>query len=1020
MITKPDTHGGIALSVSNEQGQEQDRGQLPQSVDISLDSRLHNEKSDESDTSDEREEEEEEADDEEESEANHYEGVTADHELNLELQEEDIYSFKEGKQVSASALAWAIRQLMMQLRIVSPSRVSNLLISFDPLQKNNADELQLKFKHKEEVFEIRRREDGHWYLIALSRRPHSAMISLCDSHPTSPLQEEWLRNFPANSAHRSTWTSNLRQPDNTSSGICVYLNLRYLLHLGPEPTNITFQPEQLLQVRKNLFEAAVAATNRSSPSLRQPQHSLSFRKLAITNLLSFIGTTELTFHPLLILVGPNGSGKTNVFRALELVLETCARFENPGSTPCPPGYVRASDQETHVTLSVRFPRLATVLLRNYETRVVATLIVAWIRANQEELEDFLHRELKLEAGEFGDLVAFVSDRLTQCEDDRALAGWLCTLGDYKVQGLTVTSEMEILQHVVLTQCRAFATSLTRDCVLSECEAHVTVAFPLGKTVCRITFSGYELLPKSLPSRVHIKVNNYASVAGVWRYDVRVTFPGFNPSNSRQLAEIVSLTIVESVGVFRQDVAHLAVSQLLADTEHLTVDRRFAIINRLASSEGSSLGLLDKLPVAARSSLAEVLHVLRDGLFANDALNRINAVSGPMLSIYFSLAANNQVVFGSSAKGPWLDLQLASGATLHALHLFFTLHGSAAKGRSVFILDEPVHMFHPDKQRQFRAHLQRLVSLGNQVIMSTHSAAFLDFIGPSAGPATVVRVSRDTNNSSFFFPVDLDQVVGACREFVLQMGGHEVFFSEKVVFVEGKTDLAFWRAVQELDRETSEPKYHSLRFVELTGCGSVFKALYAASKCGIPYVAIVDADKLDGLSRKPESQNIARAREASEVTLSIMVRQCSQQSKLQIKAEGEPKPKFDFFIDLPGGLKEEIAKRPTRLWGEWLATFRHILWQHKRVYAWPCEKTGALESVLSGNKADALVWSAEQWRDNVSKLLRNLDSSRTTFHMALQEMLRHLENFANGTLSVPIPQSSGSQEGRHRREPLSVP
>lgn len=168
---------------------------------------------------------------------------------------------------------------------------------------------------------------------------------------------------------------------------------------------------------------------------------------------------------------------------------------------------------------------------------------------------------------------------------------------------------------------------------------------------------------------------------------------------------------------------------------------------------------------------------------------------------------------------------------------------------VILIEEPELYLSPPGQRHLNRLLRRLAAR-NQVVYSTHAAAFLA-VG-ELSELVLVRYDERTG-TRLLQPKALTQkqTFRMFAEFDAERA--EVFLSRAVLFVEGRTEkLAFPFIFQALGFDTDQ---EAIAIVDCTGKGNM--PLYAeiCNACEIPYVVVHDRDAPRG-TQPTEAEQIA--------------------------------------------------------------------------------------------------------------------------------------------------------------------
>lgn len=169
--------------------------------------------------------------------------------------------------------------------------------------------------------------------------------------------------------------------------------------------------------------------------------------------------------------------------------------------------------------------------------------------------------------------------------------------------------------------------------------------------------------------------------------------------------------------------------------------------------------------------------------------------------------------------------------------------SEAKSRRLLLIDEPELYLHPQGVVRLRNALGQLSERGFQVVFSTHSPLMLS--RENAADTLIVR-KTDASGAAVRIPLR-DAVEKALQDAesqsrtLFELGNlAEIYFSDKVVLCEGKTDrrlmpLAYERLYAE------SPESAGISFVSVGSCADIPKALPVLRAMGISACAVADLD-----------------------------------------------------------------------------------------------------------------------------------------------------------------------------------
>lgn len=159
---------------------------------------------------------------------------------------------------------------------------------------------------------------------------------------------------------------------------------------------------------------------------------------------------------------------------------------------------------------------------------------------------------------------------------------------------------------------------------------------------------------------------------------------------------------------------------------------------------------------------------------------------------------------------------------------------------VFLIEEPEAYLNPHLRRFLRTTLDSLAAAGNQIIVTTHDAAFVSL--PEY--RTIARVGK----------VDGVSVAFRCREALsfdyervaqkLRTGGNgEVLFSQRAILCEGQDDAGVVRAL--LDRLGSDPDSRSISVVDCGSRDNLPDYIQLLDQLGIDLLVVTDGDQTTG-------------------------------------------------------------------------------------------------------------------------------------------------------------------------------
>lgn len=170
-------------------------------------------------------------------------------------------------------------------------------------------------------------------------------------------------------------------------------------------------------------------------------------------------------------------------------------------------------------------------------------------------------------------------------------------------------------------------------------------------------------------------------------------------------------------------------------------------------------------------------------------------------------------------------------------------------------EEPELYQHPPQARHLASVLQELATTGSQVLVSTHSPLFV--AGESFKSVRLVRRDFTTKASSVKQP-DLDAIgkeearcLGTAPEAtpgtlsriyqLLQPQLAEMFFTQRLVLVEGIEDCAYINSWLSLTDQLNEARKRGLHIVAVGGKSELMRPAIIATHMDVPLFLIFDAD-----------------------------------------------------------------------------------------------------------------------------------------------------------------------------------
>ncbi len=305
-------------------------------------------------------------------------------------------------------------------------------------------------------------------------------------------------------------------------------------------------------------------------------------------------------------------------------------------------------------------------------------------------------------------------------------------------------------------------------------------------------------------------------------------------------------------------------------------------------------------------------------------------------------------------------QLGSGAQ-RAIEMALICYLAAAAGtgstcaRKLLLIDEPELYLHPQGVRRVRRALSVLATKNFQVVFSTHSPLMLD--RANAAHTVIVRKEPITGART---RKPLQQAVrDALAEaesqsrVLFELGNiAEVYFAERVVLCEGKTDRRILPlAYEQLNGRA--PELDHVAFVSIGSCSDIRKALAVLRAMEIPACAIADLDFAFTEAAKGSSALVAK--DGAEISKAKAILQRLQAAHgFSLAANGLPENKNGFRAANTWALLAADGD------GKVLASDVHTLLKAQGIWVW---SAGAIEHVIgtADKGEDAIIAQEESLR-----------------------------------------------------------
>lgn len=170
---------------------------------------------------------------------------------------------------------------------------------------------------------------------------------------------------------------------------------------------------------------------------------------------------------------------------------------------------------------------------------------------------------------------------------------------------------------------------------------------------------------------------------------------------------------------------------------------------------------------------------------------------------------------------------------------------------LFLFEEPELYLHPNAQRTLFDSLESLTSLNNQVFVTTHSPTF--FSPQSTGTFIKVKKIYQANEKPYAKFLKINFVKDNSKKDAFQIICYEnnsaAFFSDKVVFVEGDSDLIFLKELALLFSSEWDFDKKNIPIISINGKNNVSRFTDFYNTFDIQCYCIVDSDALiDGFEK----------------------------------------------------------------------------------------------------------------------------------------------------------------------------
>lgn len=188
---------------------------------------------------------------------------------------------------------------------------------------------------------------------------------------------------------------------------------------------------------------------------------------------------------------------------------------------------------------------------------------------------------------------------------------------------------------------------------------------------------------------------------------------------------------------------------------------------------------------------------------------------------------------------------------------------------IFLFEEPELFLHPSAQLVLFEALENLTLIGNQVFATTHSPLFFS---PRATGTFIKVIKEYPDNSKPFgklITVNLLTEIEAKDAFqiICFENNAAAFFSNKVLLVEGDSDLIYLKEIAKKLNSEWRFDYHNIPIISIDGKSNVKRFIDFYNRFGIEVFSLLDADAMiDGFEKFTVPQEIKTKREQLFVIL----------------------------------------------------------------------------------------------------------------------------------------------------------
>lgn len=612
----------------------------------------------------------------------------------------------------------------------------------------------------------------------------------------------------------------------------------------------------LFNVIINLVLLVIGFLSRDDSNLKQFPTTADFdcclEKIIISNWGSF-ETLECKFNQsnVTCLIGPGDSGKTNVIRAIQYF------FRHFGSFPFHLNkkgdfYAVSKDEEQEIQLDFT--------VRN-ESRITAHFQKIFYEEIEEEIyEEFINNfwpKLK-EKEDFKNVLKFLGESFVPTV--KILKGI-----DLLISQLPSPEHTRIIQeffHKLRDEVEGSINRHLQRCIDAANAWKLTLKLQVTHKAEKIstmkaTINGYDVIDYLYGSffkefLLELEIPKGDDKPMIIKLSNRTPKLLYGHTDKTVLREIV----MKNIAILPRDDGLLTLTTAIQKLQRDTMNNAARYIKKLAQSliQKSVSDPLNLKATLFNNSLCQItLPMVLEDLRYNESsmtqpmLMDINQLAKEMHNIEFYFDSEGELLFKKNGKS--FPLEAASGTVLHSVTLFYLM---CSKKYGTLLLDEPASMWHPSQHYQLVNKFVKIAKTNRTLMCITHSASLLSAIGNM----DIIRFVRPMNFTEMhriaFRPISTD--------ILKYITNRSALFANFVVLVEGKTDFGILSQLQEIHTSQYSNVLNSIYFLQLEGKGNINSTVTLLDAANIPWVALIDADGLDGIKRKSKARNVIQQEE----------------------------------------------------------------------------------------------------------------------------------------------------------------